>query len=68
MARKPVAAEPSLEALLDHEITALDRLLGDVRAGVRGARHFDELEERAQAIGKNVPAAFRTSRRAGHLS
>lgn len=50
---------PSLEQLLDEQVSELDALIGEVRGGVRGAAHFDALEERANAIGKSLRAAFR---------
>lgn len=53
------AEKPSLEQLLDEQVSELDALVGEVRMGVRGAAHFDALEERANAIGKGLRAAFR---------
>jgi hypothetical protein len=50
---------PSVDQLLDEQVDALDTLVGEVRRGIRGPAHFDELEERASAIGTSVRAAFR---------
>lgn len=55
---------PSLETLLDAQVDALDRLVGDVRGGVRGPGHFDALEERADDIARQIRAAFRARRKA----
>jgi len=50
---------PALATLIDREIDALDALAAEVRGGVRGPRHFDELEARASGIGQRLRAAFR---------
>jgi hypothetical protein len=52
----------SLEAQLDEQQSELDQVLAEVRSGVRDARHYDELEERAHSIAGGLKAAFRTSR------
>lgn len=44
---------------LDRVIPQLDRLIADVRLGIPSQRAFDDLEERAQAIGGAIVAAFR---------
>lgn len=54
---------PSLEQLLDAQVDTLDGLLAEVRLGVRNQRHYDQLEERAEAHAKAVRGAFRTGRR-----
>lgn len=56
---RPAAA--SLEKLVDAQVEALDGLVAELRLGIRNQRHFDELEERAVAIGKSLRAAFRSS-------
>jgi hypothetical protein len=53
---------PTIEQLLDQQVDALDGLLAEVRLGIRNQRHFDELEERATAIGADVRGAFRDGR------
>jgi len=52
-------SRPSIQAQLDQEVVNLDRLLADVRGGIRGPHHFDEREARADAIGRRLRAAFR---------
>ena len=54
------SARPSLEQLLDEQICALDRVIGEVRLGLRGPSHFDELEQRAHTIAAGLRKAFRT--------
>lgn len=51
---------PSLAVLVDRQIDALDQLASELRGGIRGPAHFDMLEERAQAIGAALVAAFWT--------
>ena len=53
----------SLVALIDHEVDALDGLLAELRLGPRDQRHYDALEERAQAIGARLRDAFRKGQR-----
>lgn len=50
---------PSLVTQLDGASADLDRLLADTRLGIRSQAHFDELEERAQAISRTIRTAFR---------
>lgn len=50
---------PSLVTQLDGASADLDRLLADVKLGIRNQVHFDELEDRAQAISRTVRSAFR---------
>ena len=57
-------AAVSMETALDRQVTALDELVGEVRSGIRDQRHFDALEERAQAISAGVLAPFRKRARA----
>jgi hypothetical protein len=54
-----VIERPSLVTQLDGASAELDRLLADVRLGIRSQAHFDELEDRAQAISRKVRTAFR---------
>ena len=62
--RRPVRAHnsPTVESLCDAQVDALDRLLAELRLGIRNQRHYDELEEQAGAIGDGLRAAFRTGR------
>lgn len=53
---------PSLVTQLDGASADLDRLLADTRLGIRSQAHFDELEERAQAISRTIRTAFRERR------
>lgn len=46
-------------AQLDEARDELDRLLRELGMGIRSQVHFDELEERAQAISRKVRTAFR---------
>lgn len=50
---------PSLETQLDGASSQLDRLLADVRLGIRSQAHFDELEGRADAIASTIRNTFR---------
>lgn len=36
--------------------------MAELSLGIRNQRHFDELEEKADAIGKRLRAAFREGR------
>lgn len=51
---------PSLEQLLDEQVDRLDRLIGEVRGGIRGPAHYDHLEECAESIASGIRRAFRT--------
>lgn len=53
---------PDLATLIDAERDALDRLCAEVAGGVRGASHYDALEQRADGIGRGLRAAFRQAR------
>ncbi|WP_338445936.1 hypothetical protein V5F89_12375 [Pelagerythrobacter marensis] len=55
---------PTLEQLLDEQVDALDSVMAEVRLGIRNQRHYDDLEERAGAIGAEIRGAFREGRRA----
>lgn len=44
---------------LERAVPDFDALVRDVRLGTRSQAHFDELEERAQAIAKRIVDAFR---------
>jgi len=54
-----VPLTPSIERLLEDQRDELDALCGEVSHGIRGAGHFDELEERASQIGMGLRDAFR---------
>ena len=60
LAARSKQARPSLELLLDREQDAFDDLLREVRAGIRGGSHYDELESRADALATNIRRAFRS--------
>lgn len=57
------AESRSIATLLDEQRDALDRLIAEIELGPRDQRHFDALEERAQAIADGLRSAFRTFRR-----
>lgn len=46
---------------LERAIDQLDRVLAEVRSGIRGARHYDDLEARGQQAATTVVTAFRGS-------
>lgn len=52
-------ARPSLATLVDRQVDKLDELMAELRGGIRGPSHFDELEARAQEIGQALVSAFR---------
>lgn len=56
------ADKPSIETLLDRELTAFDQLMAEVRVGIRNATHYDQLEERARSISRGLTDAFRKGR------
>lgn len=60
--RRP--ARPTIAELLDDQLTEFDKLLRDVRTGIRSPHQFDELEERASNIGQKMRDAFRCNRAA----
>ena len=65
MLRRSIFSRPqasSLEQQLDEQVDALDRLMSEVRGGVRGPARFDALEEQAVIIGQGLRAAFRSRR------
>lgn len=63
--RSGLTARPeSLEVLLDREQDAFDRILAEVRAGVRCTDRYDDLEELADEHCRRVRAAFRSCRKA----
>lgn len=51
----------STEAQLSQVQSDIDELLCEVSAGVRSPIHFEELEERAEAIAGSLRDAFRHS-------
>lgn len=53
--REPSSIETQLRGAQD----SLDRLLADFSLGIRSQAHYDELEERTQAIAKRLHNAFR---------
>lgn len=54
---------PSIETLLDRELTKFDELMAEVRgSGIRNAVHYDQLEERARSISRGLIDAFRKGR------
>lgn len=53
------AVRPSLATLVDRQVDALDKLVAELRGGIRGPSHFNELEARAQEIGRALVSAFR---------
>jgi hypothetical protein len=59
MARHPL---PRVESGLDAATDALDSLKAEVRLGFRDQRHFDEMEEQAEAGCKKVRGSFRDAR------
>ena len=56
---RALTSSPSLEQLLDRQVEALDGIMAELRAGLSNQRHYDELEERAAVVSKNLRAAFR---------
>ncbi|MBB3035393.1 hypothetical protein [Alteriqipengyuania lutimaris] len=54
--------KPSLEQQLTEAQAQLDEVLGEVTAGIRNPTHFDQLEERGNAIGAGIRRAFRGER------
>jgi hypothetical protein len=54
-----VKQSPTVWALVDAEVDALDKLVGALRSGIRDQRHFDQLAGDADGIGKRLRAAFR---------
>lgn len=57
--RAAATAEQSIEQLLDEQVDRLDRLVAEVRAGIRGPAHYDQLEEQANGIASGLRKAFR---------
>lgn len=55
----PISKRPSVETLCAEQSGALDSLMAELSLGIRNQRHFDDLEERADAIGKGLRDAFR---------
>lgn len=53
---------PSLESQLAEASGQLDQLLGEISRGIRNPTHFDQLEERGNAIGAGIRRAFRGER------
>lgn len=58
------ASKPDMVTQLDRQVDALDRLMAELRQGIRSQGHFDELETRARAIAWSITAAFRGDRTA----
>ena len=57
-------ARPSLGTLLDRERDSLDRLIAEAHAGARSADHYDDMDERADAMCRRIRAAYRSCRAA----
>lgn len=55
----PKAAHQEIYRKLSEQIDALDKLCRETSSPIRDARHYDQLESQAQAIAKNLIAAFR---------
>ena len=53
----------SIAQLLDRQRDRFDALCGEVERGIRGPEHFDELEEEASDIGRELRDAFRRGAR-----
>lgn len=56
-----MASPHQLPDELERASADLDTIIADVRAGIRSAHHYDQLEERAQAVTKRIAEAFRGS-------
>lgn len=56
---QPRRPAPTIEQQLDREVDALDRLVGEVRHGICGPAHYDQLEEQAEAIARRLRKVFR---------
>lgn len=61
--RSSTPARPSIEQLLDEQVDALDRLMAEVRLGIRGPAHYDRLEQQAGDIADRLRVAFRAGPR-----
>lgn len=59
----PISKRPSVESLCVEQSGALDSLMAELSLGIRNQRHFDDLEERADAIGRGLRDAFRRGSR-----
>lgn len=44
---------------LERSVSELEELAREVRAGVRGDRHYNRLEEQGEAIRRRIRSAFR---------
>lgn len=63
MGRLPLGTRrPTVEQLLDGELQAFDQVMAEVRGGIRSAAHYNDLEDRAKAIGRGLADAFRKGR------
>ena len=49
----------TIAELLDDQLAEFDKLMRDVRGGIRSPDHFDALEARASLIGQKMRDAFR---------
>ena len=56
-----MARRRDIATLIDREVEALDLLMCELRCGILSARHFDELEARADGIAARIRAAFRSA-------
>ncbi|EJU13663.1 hypothetical protein LH128_07612 [Sphingomonas sp. LH128] len=68
MQRRLTSRPESLEVLLDREQENFDRIMSEIRPGVDGPAHYDELEERVDEMCRRMRAAFRTCRRTARCS
>lgn len=57
-----VIAPPGIGTRLDRVRDDLDALICQVEGGIRGAPHFDDLEEQACEIAQRLRGAFREAR------
>ena len=56
------APQLDLYTALANVIRQLDEMQSEISGGVRGHAHFNDLEERASAIGAELRAAFRNGK------
>lgn len=60
--RFPLRVSPGVEQALRDASAKIDVMLAEISTGVRDHRHFDALEEQAQAIAVDLRKAFRGER------
>lgn len=54
--------KPTIRQLVEEQRDEIDSLLAELADGPRSARHYEQLEEQAAAIGNGLRAAFRRGR------